>query len=67
MGGFVERSQQALAAGCDILLLCNERAGVIDVLDRLQYQPTAQEKTAYLQLTKKKRFHYLNYKPVNVG
>ena len=56
MGGFVERSQQALAAGCDILLLCNERAGVIDVLDRLQYQPTVQEKTAYLQLTKKKSF-----------
>lgn len=56
MGGFVERSQQALAAGCDILLLCNERAGVIDVLDRLQYQPTAQEKTAYLQLMKKKTF-----------
>lgn len=56
MGSFVQRSEQALAAGCDILLLCNERAGVIEVLDGLTYQPTQQEQAAYLQLAKQQRF-----------
>lgn len=36
MGDFVSRSEKALAAGCDLLLLCNEREGVIDVLDNLK-------------------------------
>ncbi|MFC0309715.1 beta-N-acetylhexosaminidase [Gallibacterium trehalosifermentans] len=56
MGSYLERSQQALAAGCDILLLCNERAGVIEVLDQLKYQLSEREKTAYLQLAKNKKF-----------
>ena len=33
---FVARSEQALNAGCDLLLLCNERDGVIQVLDNLK-------------------------------
>lgn len=36
MGNFVERSKKALNAGCDLLLLCNEREGVIQVLDNLK-------------------------------
>lgn len=36
MGDFVERSEKALQAGCDLLLLCNEREGVIQVLDQLK-------------------------------
>lgn len=48
MGNFVERSEQALAAGCDLLLLCNEREGVIQVLDGLTppktYQPARHER-----------------------
>ena len=36
MGDFVARSEQALSAGCDLLLLCNERGGVIQVLDNLK-------------------------------
>ena len=36
MGDFVARSKQALNAGCDLLLLCNERDGVIQVLDNLK-------------------------------
>lgn len=36
MGDFVERSATALNAGCDLLLLCNERAGVIQVLDHFK-------------------------------
>ncbi|MFZ7174329.1 beta-N-acetylhexosaminidase [[Pasteurella] aerogenes] len=42
MGDVVQRCQQSLSAGCDLLLLCNEREGVIQVLD--QFKP--QESTA---------------------
>ena len=33
IGGYVERCEAAQAAGCDMLLLCNTREAVIDVLD----------------------------------
>lgn len=56
MGSFVDRSRQALAAGCDILLLCNHREGVIEVLDRLNYSLSDTEKTRYLSLAKKRQF-----------
>jgi beta-N-acetylhexosaminidase len=37
-GGPVERATQALAAGCDVLPICNRRADVIAVLDGLPAQ-----------------------------
>lgn len=36
MGDFVQRCEKSLNAGCDLLLLCNERQGVIQVLDNLK-------------------------------
>ncbi|SEL85367.1 beta-N-acetylhexosaminidase [Colwellia chukchiensis] len=33
VGGFVERVEAAQQAGCDMLLLCNNRAGCIEVLE----------------------------------
>ena len=47
MGDFVARSKQALNAGCDLLLLCNERDGVIQVLDNLKLS----EKQPYFFIT----------------
>ncbi len=39
MGGVVERAEAALAAGCDVLPVCNRRASVIALLDGLKSQP----------------------------
>ncbi len=54
MGNFVERSEKAIHAGCDLLLLCNEPEGVIQVLDGLKYQPTKTQTERHISLMKRK-------------
>ncbi|OOF45025.1 beta-N-acetylhexosaminidase [Rodentibacter trehalosifermentans] len=58
MGDFVERSEKALNAGCDLLLLCNERQGVVQVLDHLKLIETqahfAQRQARLASLFKRK-------------
>lgn len=54
MGNFVERSEKAIQAGCDLLLLCNEPEGVVQVLDNLNYQPTQAQKERHISLMKRK-------------
>jgi beta-N-acetylhexosaminidase len=34
VGGFIERAEAAQQAGCDMLLVCNDRAGCIEVIDK---------------------------------
>jgi len=35
-GGFPDRAERALEAGCDMILVCNHRAGALEVLDYLK-------------------------------
>jgi beta-N-acetylhexosaminidase len=39
MGDVVARAEAALAAGCDVLPVCNRRASVVALLDGLKSQP----------------------------
>lgn len=54
MGNFVERAEKAIHAGCDLLLLCNEPEGVVQVLDNLKYQATQAQKERHISLMKRK-------------
>lgn len=35
IGGYEDRATAALEAGCDVLLVCNNRAGVVEIMDRV--------------------------------
>src|ERR1700716_2519395 len=48
-GDIVTRARHALAAGCDMLPVCNNRAGVVTLLDRLNVEP---EPTSRLRLVR---------------
>lgn len=49
MGGMPERARQALAAGCDLLLVCNDRPGVEQLLQEL---PATIEPASQLRLVR---------------
>jgi len=42
-GGYTERAEAALAAGCDMILACNHRAGAIEILDQVRHKPTLEQ------------------------
>ncbi|WP_413112854.1 beta-N-acetylhexosaminidase [Thaumasiovibrio sp. DFM-14] len=52
MGSYAERGMQALASGCDVLLLCNNREGLKELLNNLPIQP-ANNKLAKLYIENK--------------
>jgi beta-N-acetylhexosaminidase len=60
-GDLVQRAQRALAAGCDVLPVCNDRPGVEHLLDRLgvQADPASQVRLVRMRGRKQLRFENL--------
>jgi beta-N-acetylhexosaminidase len=46
-GSFSDRAHAALDAGCDMVLVCNHRAGALEVLDALEHRGQFPEQTRF--------------------
>ncbi len=53
-GAYLQRAQRALAAGCDLVLVCNNAAGAIEVVEGLESQGMPTPTRGVEQLTKTK-------------
>ena len=68
MGNYAERAKNALEAGCDLLLACNNRQGTLAILEELNSldkQQSLRSTKAQLLLTKNKISHEDLIKTVN--
>ncbi len=65
VGGYVERAQRALDAGCDMVLVCNNEAGCARVLDSLQREsdPVSQLRLVRLHARHRQSFTLLRQDP----
>jgi beta-N-acetylhexosaminidase len=52
VGGYIERAEAAQQAGCDMLLLCNNRESCIDVIDNANLDINQQSNQRLLRLLK---------------
>jgi len=58
MGDLVQRCERALAAGCDVLPLCNDPAGAEQVLDRLKVSIDPASQLRLVRMRGRKASHF---------
>lgn len=50
MGGYPERAEAAMEAGCDMILVCNSRQGLIEVIDHAKIKQSAKSSERLLRM-----------------
>lgn len=58
VGGYVERAEASQQAGCDMLLVCNNRAGTIEILDHANITVVEQSSLRLQRLLKKTNYQW---------
>ncbi|MDG1752941.1 MAG: beta-N-acetylhexosaminidase [Thalassotalea sp.] len=62
IGGYVERSEAAQDAGCDMLLLCNNRSALINVIDNAKLQHNKISEQRVVNMLKQNDFSWSSMK-----
>ncbi|TNG02126.1 MAG: beta-N-acetylhexosaminidase [Gammaproteobacteria bacterium] len=60
-GSYADRAMAAVTAGCDVLLICNNRDGVVQVLDELEYKPNPVMQTRIARMHGKLKQDAINF------
>ncbi len=65
VGGFVERAEAALHAGCDMVLVCNHPQAVVSVIDGLRQpaSPVSQARLIRMHGNISRDLHHLQHQP----
>ena len=62
VGGYVDRAYCALEAGCDMVLVCNNQAAAIDVLDNLKAEQNPASQSRLIRMHGKHEYDSANMK-----
>ena len=54
-GGYADKARSALSAGCDMVLVCNDRQGALEVLDFLESEAASGRNWASARFAKMRR------------
>lgn len=57
-GSFTQRAELAISAGCDMVLVCNNREGALEVLTQLRYDENPASNMRMLRMHGSQEYHY---------